>query len=187
MFQRKLTSFGRGETRIQARAQDGKLRCFANRNFSTGRTRCRWARMVRFTCRRAGPIAGRQAMAAGMTPPAFSHPQFRITQIAKIDRRLTGSPHDGPNATEREETLFPRHSAAVRARRITRLVRAMDDAAVFDKNLLHQLFELGLMGIEYPSNTADKAGISSSASSPLKKSPRSILPPEWSSMCRTRS
>jgi alkylation response protein AidB-like acyl-CoA dehydrogenase len=57
-----------------------------------------------------------------------------------------------------EETLFRDTVRRFAREEITRLVRAMDDAAVFDKNLLHQLFELGLMGIEIPEQYGGQGG-----------------------------
>ena len=57
-----------------------------------------------------------------------------------------------------EETLFRDTVRRFAREQITPLVRAMDDAAVFDKNLLHQLFALGLMGIEIPEQYGGQGG-----------------------------
>ena len=57
-----------------------------------------------------------------------------------------------------EETLFRDTVRRFAREQIAPLVRAMDDAAVFDKNLLHQLFELGLMGIEIPEQYGGQGG-----------------------------
>src|SRR5581483_8363223 len=42
--------------------------------------------------------------------------------------------------------------------RIAPLVREMDEAGVFRKDLLHELFDLGLMGIEIPEQFGGQAG-----------------------------
>ncbi|MGA2715893.1 MAG: acyl-CoA dehydrogenase [Bryobacteraceae bacterium] len=57
-----------------------------------------------------------------------------------------------------EETLFRDTVRRFAREEIGPLVRAMDEAAVFDKKLLHQLFELGLMGIEIPEQYGGQGG-----------------------------
>lgn len=57
-----------------------------------------------------------------------------------------------------EEILFRDTVRRFAREQIAPLVRAMDDAAVFDKNLLRQLFELGLMGIEVPEQYGGQGG-----------------------------
>src|SRR6185503_14997799 len=42
--------------------------------------------------------------------------------------------------------------------RITPHVRAMDESAIFSKDLLHEIFELGLMGIEIPEEFGGQSG-----------------------------
>ena len=57
-----------------------------------------------------------------------------------------------------EELLFRDTVRRFARERIAPLVREMDDAAVFDKKLLHQFFELGLMGIEIPEAYGGQGG-----------------------------
>src|SRR5271168_2869767 len=57
-----------------------------------------------------------------------------------------------------EELLFRDTIRRFAREQIAPLVREMDDAAVFDKKLLHQLFELGLMGIEIPEGFGGQGG-----------------------------
>ncbi len=57
-----------------------------------------------------------------------------------------------------EEVLFRDTVRRFAREQIAPLVRAMDDAAIFDKNLLRQLFELGLMGIEVPEQYGGQGG-----------------------------
>jgi short-chain 2-methylacyl-CoA dehydrogenase len=57
-----------------------------------------------------------------------------------------------------EESLFRETVRRFARERIAPLVRAMDDRAVFDKDLLHQLFALGLMGLEIPEQYGGQGG-----------------------------
>src|ERR1700740_1736189 len=57
-----------------------------------------------------------------------------------------------------EESLFRDTVRRFAREEVAPLVRPMDDAAVFDKNLLHQLFELGLMGVEIPEQYGGQGG-----------------------------
>jgi butyryl-CoA dehydrogenase/short/branched chain acyl-CoA dehydrogenase len=57
-----------------------------------------------------------------------------------------------------EEVLFRDTVRRFAREQIAPLVREMDDAAVFNKHLLHQLFELGLMGIEIPEDYGGQGG-----------------------------
>lgn len=57
-----------------------------------------------------------------------------------------------------EESLFRDSVRKFAREEIAPLVRRMDDAAVFDKDLLHQLFALGLMGIEIPEEYGGQGG-----------------------------
>ena len=57
-----------------------------------------------------------------------------------------------------EESLFRDTVRRFAREEITPLVRAMDESAVFDKRLLRQLFELGLMGIEIPEQYGGQGG-----------------------------
>ena len=57
-----------------------------------------------------------------------------------------------------EETLFRDTVRRFAREQIAPLVRTMDESAVFDKRLLRQLFELGLMGIEIPEQYGGQGG-----------------------------
>lgn len=57
-----------------------------------------------------------------------------------------------------EESLFRDTVRRFAREQITPLVRTMDETAVFDKRLLRQLFELGLMGIEIPEQYGGQGG-----------------------------
>jgi alkylation response protein AidB-like acyl-CoA dehydrogenase len=57
-----------------------------------------------------------------------------------------------------EESLFRDTVRRFAREEITPLVRTMDESAVFDKRLLRQLFELGLMGIEIPEQYGGQGG-----------------------------
>jgi butyryl-CoA dehydrogenase/short/branched chain acyl-CoA dehydrogenase len=57
-----------------------------------------------------------------------------------------------------EEVLFRDSVRKFAREEIAPLVRRMDEAAVFDKGLLHQLFSLGLMGIEIPEEFGGQGG-----------------------------
>jgi alkylation response protein AidB-like acyl-CoA dehydrogenase len=57
-----------------------------------------------------------------------------------------------------EERLFRDTVRAFARQRIAPLVRQMDDAAVLDKRLLAELFEIGLMGIEIPEEYGGQGG-----------------------------
>ena len=57
-----------------------------------------------------------------------------------------------------EEILFRDTVRRFAREQIAPLVRTMDDTAKFDKNLLHQLFDLGLMGIEIPEQYGGQGG-----------------------------
>jgi butyryl-CoA dehydrogenase/short/branched chain acyl-CoA dehydrogenase len=57
-----------------------------------------------------------------------------------------------------EERLFRDTVRRFARERIMPLVRRMDDSASFDKDLLRQLFELGLMGIEIPEPYGGQGG-----------------------------
>lgn len=57
-----------------------------------------------------------------------------------------------------EERLFQSTVIRFAAERIAPSVRAMDDAGVFDKGLLREMFSLGLMGIEIPEEYGGQGG-----------------------------
>src|SRR5471032_1262807 len=57
-----------------------------------------------------------------------------------------------------EDKLFQSTVLRFARERIAPHVRAMDDAAVFRKDLLHEMFELGLMGIEIPEEFGGQGG-----------------------------
>src|ERR1700749_4453891 len=57
-----------------------------------------------------------------------------------------------------EESLFRDTVRRFAREQIAPLVREMDDKAVFNKSLLGQLFELGLMGIEIPEEYGGQGG-----------------------------
>lgn len=57
-----------------------------------------------------------------------------------------------------EEALFRDTVRRFAREEIAPRVRAMDDSAVFDKGLLRQLFEVGLMGIEIPEEYGGQGG-----------------------------
>ena len=49
-----------------------------------------------------------------------------------------------------DEILFRDNIRQFAEEKVRPLVREMDEKGVFDKNLIHQFFQLGLMGIEIP-------------------------------------
>jgi butyryl-CoA dehydrogenase/short/branched chain acyl-CoA dehydrogenase len=57
-----------------------------------------------------------------------------------------------------EEALFRDTVGRFARERIAPLIREMDDAAVFNKNLLREFFDLGLMGIEIPEEYGGQGG-----------------------------
>ena len=57
-----------------------------------------------------------------------------------------------------EETMFQSSIRRFARERIGPHVRAMDEAGVFRKDLLHEMFELGLMGIEIPEEHGGQGG-----------------------------
>jgi len=57
-----------------------------------------------------------------------------------------------------EESMFRDTVRRFARERIGPHVRAMDDAAVFRKDLLHEMFELGLMGVEIPEEFGGQGG-----------------------------
>jgi butyryl-CoA dehydrogenase/short/branched chain acyl-CoA dehydrogenase len=57
-----------------------------------------------------------------------------------------------------EEELFRSTIRRFARERIGPHVRAMDEAGVFRKDLLHEMFELGLMGIEIPEDSGGQGG-----------------------------
>jgi alkylation response protein AidB-like acyl-CoA dehydrogenase len=57
-----------------------------------------------------------------------------------------------------EERMFRDTVRRFARERIAPHVRAMDDAAVFRKDLLHEMFELGLMGVEIPEEFGGQGG-----------------------------
>jgi alkylation response protein AidB-like acyl-CoA dehydrogenase len=61
-------------------------------------------------------------------------------------------------ALNEEERLFRDTVRRFARERVAPLVREMDEAAVLNKGLLHQLFELGLMGLEIPERYGGQGG-----------------------------
>ena len=59
-----------------------------------------------------------------------------------------------------EENMFRAMVRKFARERIGPHVREMDQTGVFRKDILREMFELGLMGIEIPEEYGDKAGIS---------------------------
>ena len=57
-----------------------------------------------------------------------------------------------------EETMFQSSVRRFARERLAPHVRAMDEAGVFRKDLLHEFFELGLMGIEIPEEHGGQGG-----------------------------
>src|ERR1039457_1407529 len=57
-----------------------------------------------------------------------------------------------------EEKMFQASVRRCAAERIGPHVRAMDEAGLFRKDLLHEMFELGLMGIEIPEDHGGQGG-----------------------------
>src|SRR5450755_3806076 len=57
-----------------------------------------------------------------------------------------------------EEKMFQATIRRFAKERIAPHVRAMDEAGVFRKELLHEMFELGLMGIEIPEEYGGQGG-----------------------------
>ena len=53
------------------------------------------------------------------------------------------------NLTE-DEILFRDNVRQFAEERVRPLAKEMDEKAIFDKDLIHQFFQLGLMGIEVP-------------------------------------
>jgi alkylation response protein AidB-like acyl-CoA dehydrogenase len=66
-------------------------------------------------------------------------------------------------ALTEEEKLFQTTVRQFAREQIGPHVREMDEAGVFRKDIIRQFFELGLMGIEIPKNTAAAAAASSNA------------------------
>ncbi len=60
-----------------------------------------------------------------------------------------------------EEKMFQDTVRRFARERIGPHVRAMDEAGAFRKDLLHEMFELGLMGIEIPEEYGGQGGTSS--------------------------
>jgi alkylation response protein AidB-like acyl-CoA dehydrogenase len=61
-------------------------------------------------------------------------------------------------ALTEDEVLFRDNIRQFAEDKVRPLVREMDEKGVFDKNLIHQFFELGLMGIEIPEQYGGGAG-----------------------------
>src|SRR5277367_454386 len=57
-----------------------------------------------------------------------------------------------------EEKMFQNTVRRFARERIGPHVRAMDEAGIFRKELLHEMFELGLMGIEIPEEYGGQGG-----------------------------
>jgi butyryl-CoA dehydrogenase/short/branched chain acyl-CoA dehydrogenase len=70
---------------------------------------------------------------------------------------LDAAPRPLTDFTE-EERLFQSTVVRFAAERIAPGVRAMDDAGIFDKDLLHEIFALGLMAIEIPEEYGGQGG-----------------------------
>src|SRR5580700_8194694 len=71
--------------------------------------------------------------------------------------------NDGPDMTpltqlSEEEALFQASVRRFARERLAPHVRAMDEAGVFRKDLLAELFDLGLMGIEVPEELGGQGG-----------------------------
>ena len=86
-----------------------------------------------------------------------------------------------------DEVSLPRQLRQFADEKIRPLVKEMDEKGVFDKELLHEFFQLGLMGIEIPEQYNGGGGRFSKPSSRLKNSPASTHPPESLSMFKTLS
>ena len=61
-----------------------------------------------------------------------------------------------------EESLFQASVRRFARERLAPHVRAMDEAGVFRKDLIAEMFELGLMASKFPRSMAARAGLSSS-------------------------
>src|SRR5215469_12606426 len=61
-------------------------------------------------------------------------------------------------ALTEDETLFRDNIRQFAEERIRPLSREMDEKGVFDKDLVHEFFQLGLMGIEIPEQYGGGAG-----------------------------
>src|SRR5437016_7576841 len=57
-----------------------------------------------------------------------------------------------------DEILFREHIRQFADEKVRPLVREMDEKGVFDKNLIHEFFQLGLMGIEVPEQYGGAGG-----------------------------
>src|SRR6185437_2204209 len=61
-------------------------------------------------------------------------------------------------ALTEDEVLFRDNIRQFAEDKVRPLVREMDEKGVFDKDLIRQFFELGLMGIEVPAQSGGGAG-----------------------------
>ena len=67
-----------------------------------------------------------------------------------------------------DEIMFRDNVRQFAEDKVRPLAKEMDEKAVFDHGLIDQFFQLGLMGIEVPSSTAEPAASFSSRSWPSK-------------------
>jgi short-chain 2-methylacyl-CoA dehydrogenase len=70
----------------------------------------------------------------------------------------TGAPPPPLTALSEEERLFQSTVRRFAQEQIAPYVREMDEAGVFRKEILHQFFEMGLMGIEIPEEFGGQGG-----------------------------
>ena len=85
-----------------------------------------------------------------------------------------------------DEILFRDNIRQFAEEKIRPRVKEMDEKGVFDKELIHDFFQLGLMGIEIPEQYAEAALSSLKPSWRSKNSRAWTLPPAWWWTCRTR-
>lgn len=84
-----------------------------------------------------------------------------------------------------DEILFRDNIRQFADERLRPLVKEMDDKGIFSKDLIHEFFQLGLMGIEIRSNTAVAAPNSLKRSWRWKNCRASMHPPVWWSTYKT--
>src|SRR5437016_6559510 len=76
-----------------------------------------------------------------------------------------------------DEVLFRDNVRQFAEERVRPLAKEMDEKGVFEKELIHQFFQLGLMASRFPDNTVAEAADSSKPSSPSRNLHAPTAPP----------
>src|SRR6266436_1364973 len=77
-------------------------------------------------------------------------PILRLEGIPMAETMLQASSPAPLTSFTEDEIMFRDNIRQFAEERVRPLVKEMDEKGVFDKDLLHQFFQLGLMGIEIP-------------------------------------